>query len=426
MSTRITRIHAREVLDSRGFPTVEAEVHLGDGAMGRALVPSGASTGSHEALELRDGDAARYLGKGTLRAIGNINQAIAEALIGYDSLDQRALDDALLALDGTPNKSHLGANALLAVSLANAHAAAKTLGLPLWRWLGGPQAHRLPVPMMNVINGGAHADSGLAIQEFMLVPVGAPSFAEGLRWGAEIFQHLKKRLKKEGHSIAVGDEGGFAPHLASNAEALTFAAAAISDAGYTPGRDVTLALDVAASEFWDKDAGRYVLHKENLQLEPAGMVDYLADLRARFPITSIEDGCAEDDWSGWKALTERLGATTQLVGDDLFVTNVERLQRGIDEGIANSILVKVNQIGTLTETLDCIALAHRSRYRTVISHRSGETEDTTIADLAVAVNCGPDQDRLALPHGSPGQVQPAPPHRGSAGRHRQVRLIPLR
>ncbi len=234
MSTRITRIHAREVLDSRGFPTVEAEVHLGGGAMGRALVPSGASTGSHEALELRDGDAARYLGKGTLRAIGNINQAIAEALIGYDSLDQRALDDALLALDGTPNKSHLGANALLAVSLANAHAAAKTLGLPLWRWLGGPQAHRLPVPMMNVINGGAHADSGLAIQEFMLVPVGAPSFAEGLRWGAEIFQHLKKRLKKEGHSIAVGDEGGFAPHLASNAEALAFAAAAISDAGYTP------------------------------------------------------------------------------------------------------------------------------------------------------------------------------------------------
>jgi len=387
-STRIARIHAREVLDSRGFPTVEAEVHLEGGASGRALVPSGASTGSHEALELRDGDDARYLGKGTRRAVDNINTAIATALIGYDSLDQRALDAALLSLDGTPNKAHLGANALLAVSLANAHAAAKSLGLPLWRWLGGPQAHRLPLPLMNVINGGAHADNGLAIQEFMLAPVGAPSFAEGLRWGAEIFQHLKKRLKKDGHATSVGDEGGFAPHLKNNAEALAFVEAAIGDAGYTPGKDVTLALDVAASEFWDKDLGRYVLHKENLQLEPAGMVDYLVDLRARFPITSIEDGAAEDDWAGWKLQTERLGATTQLVGDDLFVTNVERLQRGIDEGIANAILVKVNQIGTLTETLDCIALAQRNKYRTIISHRSGETEDTTIADLAVAVGAG--------------------------------------
>jgi len=388
MSTRITRIHAREVLDSRGFPTVEAEVHLEGGAIGRALVPSGASTGSHEVLELRDGDAHRYLGKGTLKAVGNVNWTIASALLGADSLEQRAIDQVMLELDGTPNKAKLGANAILAVSLANARAAAQALGLPLWRWLGGPQAHRLPVPMMNVINGGAHADSGLAIQEFMLVPVGAPSFAEGLRWGAEIFQHLKKRLKKDGHSIAVGDEGGFAPHLASNKAALEYVASAVGDAGYALGKDVTLAVDVAASEFWDKGKGRYVLEKEGLELEPAGMVDYLADLRASFPVNIIEDGCAEDDWSGWKTLTDRLGSTTQLIGDDLFVTNVERLQRGIDEGIANSILVKVNQIGTLTETLDCIALAHRNRYRTVISHRSGETEDTTIADLAVAIGSG--------------------------------------
>ena len=387
-STRIARIHAREVLDSRGFPTVEAEVHTSAGHIGRALVPSGASTGSHEALELRDGDAARFLGKGATRAVGNVNKPIANALIGFDVLDQRALDEALLALDGTPNKAHLGANALLAVSLASAHAAANSLSLPLWRWLGGPSAHRLPVPLMNVINGGAHADSGLAIQEFMIAPVGAPSFAEALRWGAEIFQHLKKRLKKDGHAIAVGDEGGFAPHLASNAEALAFVQAAIGDAGYSAGKDVMLALDVAASEFWDKDKGRYVLEKEHLELDPAGMVDYLADLRARFPIFSIEDGCAEDDWAGWKALTDKVGATTQLVGDDLFVTNVERLQRGIDQGIANAILVKVNQIGTLTETLDCIDRAHRAHYRTIISHRSGETEDTTIADLAVAVGSG--------------------------------------
>ncbi len=388
MTTRIIRIHAREVLDSRGFPTIEAEVALHDGALGRALVPSGASTGTHEALELRDGDPGRFLGKGVKRAIDNVKHPIASGLVGMDALDQRAVDEALLALDGTPNKSHLGANALLAVSLATARAAAQSLGLPLWRWLGGPQAHRLPVPLMNVINGGAHADNGLAIQEFMIAPVGASSFSEGLRWGAEIFQHLKKRLKKEGHATAVGDEGGFAPRLTSNAEALAFVAGAIADAGYTPGQDVTLALDVAASEFWDKEAGRYVLHKEELSLDPAGMVDYLADLRERFPITSIEDGCAEDDWAGWKALTTKLSATTQLVGDDLFVTNVERLQRGIDEGIANAILIKVNQIGTLSETLDCISLAHRARYRTVISHRSGETEDTTIADLAVAVGAG--------------------------------------
>ena len=387
MSTRITRIHAREVLDSRGFPTIEAEVHLGD-VVARALVPSGASTGSHEALELRDGDPKRFLGKGTTHAVNNVVGPIASALVGLDALDQRTVDHTMLALDGTANKSKLGANALLAVSLANARAAAAALRLPLWRWLGGPQAHRLPVPLMNVINGGAHADNGLAIQEFMIAPVGAPTFAEGLRWGAEIFQHLKKRLKREGHSIAVGDEGGFAPRLASNAEALEFVQAAIGDAGYHPGKDVMLALDVAASEFWDKDQGRYILHKEGAALDPAGMVDYLAGLRARFPIFSIEDGCAEDDWAGWKLHTDRMGADTQLVGDDLFVTNVERLQRGIDQGIGNAILIKVNQIGTLTETLDCISLAHRARYRTIISHRSGETEDTTIADLAVAVGAG--------------------------------------
>jgi len=388
MATRITRILAREVLDSRGFPTVEAEVHLQGGAHGRALVPSGASTGSHEALELRDGDPARYLGKGVRQAVGHVNGAIATLLIGFDAVDQRGLDQALLTLDGTPNKTRLGANALLAVSLASARAAAQALGLPLWRWLGGPGAHRLPVPFMNVINGGAHADSGLAIQEFMIAPVGAPSFAEGLRWGVEVFQHLKKRLKREGHAIAVGDEGGFAPRLASNAEALGFVQGAIVDAGYTPGRDIALALDVAASELWDKDSERYVLAKEGLSLDSAGMVDYLADLRQRFPIGMIEDGCAEDDWAGWKALSTRLAATTQLVGDDIFVTNIGRLKRGIAEGIANAILVKVNQIGTLTETLDCIELAHRSSYRTLISHRSGETEDTTIADLAVAVGAG--------------------------------------
>ena len=388
MATRITRILAREVLDSRGFPTVEAEVHLQGGAHGRALVPSGASTGSHEALELRDGDPARYLGKGVRQAVGHVNGAIATLLIGFDAVDQRGLDQALLTLDGTPNKTRLGANALLAVSLASARAAAQALGLPLWRWLGGPGAHRLPVPFMNVINGGAHADSGLAIQEFMIAPVGAPSFAEGLRWGVEVFQHLKKRLKREGHAIAVGDEGGFAPRLASNAEALGFVQGAIVDAGYTPGRDIALALDVAASELWDKDSERYVLAKEGLSLDSAGMVDYLADLRQRFPIGMIEDGCAEDDWAGWKALSTRLAATTQLVGDDIFVTNIGRLKKGIAEGIANAILVKVNQIGTLTETLDCIELAHRSSYRTLISHRSGETEDTTIADLAVAVGAG--------------------------------------
>ncbi len=387
-ATRISRIHAREVLDSRGFPTVEAEVHLHAGHVGRALVPSGASTGSHEALELRDGDMKRYLGKGVLRAVENINTTVSQVLLGLDALDQRGLDNTLLSLDGTPNKEHLGANALLAVSLANARAAAAATALPLWRYLGGPSAHVLPVPLMNVINGGAHADNGLAIQEFMLVPHGAPTFAEALRWGAEVFQHLKKGLKKAQQATSVGDEGGFAPRLGSNAEALERVCTAISDAGYTLGKDIGLALDVAASEFWDKDKSRYVLEKEGLELDSAGMVEYLASLRARFPITSIEDGCAEDDWNGWKMLTEKLGATTQLVGDDLFVTNVDRLRRGLDAHIANAILIKVNQIGTLTETLDCIDLAHRNHYRSIISHRSGETEDTTIADLAVAVGSG--------------------------------------
>jgi enolase len=387
-ATRITRIHAREVLDSRGFPTVEAEIHLSNGARGRALVPSGASTGSHEALELRDGEAQRYLGKGVRRAVENVNNTIATALIGLDALDQRSVDHALLTLDGTPNKGHLGANALLAVSLANARAAADATALPLWRYLGGPSAHVLPVPLMNVINGGAHADNGLAVQEFMLVPHGAPTFGEALRWGAEVFQHLKKRLKKDGQATSVGDEGGFAPRLASNAEALERVTAAITDAGYSPGKDIALALDVAASEFWDKDKGRYVLAREGLELDSTAMVDYLASLRERFPIVSIEDGCAEDDWTGWKLLTDRLSSNTQLVGDDLFVTNVERLRRGLEGGIANAILIKVNQIGTLTETLDCIDLAHRNRYRSIISHRSGETEDTTIADLAVAVGAG--------------------------------------
>ena len=387
-STTIAAIHAREVLDSRGLPTIEAEVHLQGGARARAIVPSGASTGTHEALELRDGDPKRYLGKGVQTAVQHVTGPIAAALTGLDASEQRAVDQALLTLDGTPNKTHLGANALLAVSLASARAAAHAHGIPLWRWLGGVNAHLLPVPLMNVINGGAHADSGLAIQEFMLAPIGAPTFAEALRWGAEVFQHLKKRLKAEGASTAVGDEGGFAPRLASNAVALQRVPSAIEDAGFAPGKDIALALDVAASEFFDASKARYVLPNEGLELDPRGMVDYLADLRARFPIFSIEDGCAEDDWEGWKALTERLGHSTQLVGDDLFVTNVTRLRRGLEGKIANAILVKVNQIGTLTETLDCISLAQRSHYRTVISHRSGETEDTTIADLAVAVNAG--------------------------------------
>jgi enolase len=387
-SFRIAHLQAREVLDSRGFPTVEAEVHLGSGATGRAMVPSGASTGTHEALELRDNDNRRFLGKGVTAAVANIQGAISEAVLGLDVRDQRALDQTLIALDGTPNKERLGANAMLAVSLATARAAANQLGLPLWRWLGGANANRLPLPLMNVINGGAHADNGLAIQEFMIAPIGAPTFAEALRWGAEVFQHLKKGLKKDGLATSVGDEGGFAPRLGSNAEALERVTKAISDAGYTPGKDVALALDVAASEFYDAGTKTYTLEREGKSFDSAGFVAYLAELRERFGIFSIEDGCAEDDWDGWRLMTERLGHNTQLVGDDLFVTNVERLQRGLDGKIANAILIKVNQIGTLTETLDCITLAHKNGYRSIISHRSGETEDTTIADLAVAVGAG--------------------------------------
>ena len=387
-ATSIAHIHAREVLDSRGFPTVEVEVTLEGGALGRAIVPSGASTGSHEAIELRDGDPSRYLGKGVKTAVQNVRGPIREALLGADATDQRAVDTALLALDGTPNKARLGANALLGVSLATARAAAAAANLPVWRSLGGEAANRLPLPLMNVINGGVHADSGLAIQEFMIAPVGAPTFSEGLRWGAEVFHHLKKRLKKAGHATSVGDEGGFAPRLSSNAEALSYIVDAIGDAGLRVGVDVKLALDVAASEFWNNETRRYELTKEGLSLDSAGMVDYLADLAARFGIFSIEDGCAEDDWDGWKALTARLGASVQLVGDDLFVTNVTRLERGIAEKAANAILIKVNQIGTLTETLDAIALAHASGFASVISHRSGETEDTTIADIAVATGAG--------------------------------------
>jgi enolase len=387
-SNRIADVHAREVLDSRGFPTVEVEVRLAGGALGRAIVPSGASTGTHEALELRDGDAGRYLGRGVQKAVAHVRGPVREALVGRDAADQRGLDAALLTLDGTPTKSKLGANAILGASLANARAAAEAHGLPLWRWLGGPTANRLPLPLMNVINGGAHADNGLAIQEFMLAPVGAPTFSEALRWGAEIFHHLKKRLKKAGHTTAVGDEGGFAPRLASNAEALSFIMDAIVDSGREPGRDVALALDVAASEFWDGEARVYHLKTEGARLSSPEMTAYLADLAQKFPIISIEDGCAEDDWDGWQKLTATLGNKVQVVGDDLFVTNIERLRRGIAERCGNAILVKVNQIGSLTETLDCVNLAHRSGFASIISHRSGETEDTTIADIAVATGSG--------------------------------------
>ncbi|MEZ4432646.1 MAG: phosphopyruvate hydratase [bacterium] len=384
--TTIARIHAREILDSRGNPTVEVDVTTDRGLTGRFAVPSGASTGEHEALELRDGDKARYLGKGVRTAVGHINDTIAPALAGHRVDDQRAIDARLIALDGTDNKRKLGANALLGVSIACARAAAASLGVPLYRSLGGSNAHVLPVPLMNILNGGAHADNTVDFQEFMVVPVGAKSFAEGLRMGAEVFHTLKAVLKKRGLNTAVGDEGGFAPNLDSNAAALEVIVEAVEKAGFALGDQIALALDVASSEFY-KD-GRYTLTGEGRSLDSDGMVDFYAELCDRFPIVSIEDGMAEDDWAGWKALTVRLGDRVQLVGDDLFVTNQERLGRGIAEGIGNSILIKVNQIGTLTETLDCIAQAQRAGYTTVISHRSGETEDTTIADLAVAVNAG--------------------------------------
>ena len=384
----IVGVHAREILDSRGNPTVEVEVQVETGDVGRAAVPSGASTGEHEALELRDGDPSRYLGKGVRKAVENVNGAIRQAILGLDAEDQWAVDARMRELDGTPTKSSLGANAILGVSLATARAAAQANGLPLFRWVGGVQARTLPVPMMNILNGGAHADTRVDIQEFMVMPVGAPSFSEGLRWGAEIFHALKTVLKGRKLSTSVGDEGGYAPDLPSNEEALAVIAEACEKAGYALGDQVVLALDVASSEFYDAERGVYALSGEGREFDRQGLVDWYADLCGRYPIASIEDGCAEDDWEGWKLLTERLAAKVQLVGDDLFVTNVERLRRGIDEKVANSLLVKVNQIGTLSETIEAVRLAHRSGYSSVMSHRSGETEDTTIADLAVALDCG--------------------------------------
>ncbi len=383
----ISNIHAREILDSRGNPTVEVEVHLLSGDMGRFCVPSGASTGEHEALELRDG-AERYLGKGVEKAVENVNERIAPALEGFSADDQRGLDRALLELDGTENKAELGANAILGVSMATAKAAASFYEMPLWKYLGGVAAYRLPVPMMNILNGGSHADNNVDIQEFMVMPVGASSFKEGLRMGAEIFHHLKSVLKAKGLNTAVGDEGGFAPNLSSNAEALDVILEAIQAAGYKAGEQIGLALDVASSEFYNRETGNYNLSGEGRTLNPMEMVEFYADLCERYPILSIEDGLDENDWAGWKALTERLGQKIQLVGDDLFVTNQIRLKRGIEEGIANSILIKVNQIGSLSETLMTIEMAHRAGYTCVISHRSGETEDATIADLAVATNAG--------------------------------------
>ena len=384
--TAILDVHARQILDSRGNPTVEVDVLLEDGSSGRAAVPSGASTGAHEAVEKRDGDKSKYLGKGVCQAVDSVIGEISEAITGIDAEDQSEIDALLIDLDGTENKSRLGANAILGVSLAVAKAAADARGLPLYRYVGGVSAHVLPVPMMNILNGGAHADNPIDFQEFMVMPVGAASLSEAVRCGAEIFHTLKKRLHDAGLSTAVGDEGGFAPNLASARDALDFIMRSVEEAGYTPGEDVVLALDCAASEYY-RD-GAYQMVGEGSTFSSAQNVDYLAGLVRDYPILSIEDGMGEDDWEGWKLLTERLGGQVQLVGDDLFVTNPKRLARGIEEGIANSILIKVNQIGTLTETLEAVNMAHRARYTSVMSHRSGETEDTTIADLAVATNCG--------------------------------------
>jgi len=382
----ITDITAREILDSRGNPTVEVDVTLDSGAFGRAAVPSGASTGAHEAVELRDGDKARYGGKGVLKAVEAVNGEIFDALAGLESHEQRAIDLAMIELDGTPNKARLGANAILGVSLAVARASAEEAALPLYRYVGGAFASLLPVPMMNIINGGAHADNPIDIQEFMIMPVGAATGADAIRMGSEIFQALKKKLKDAGHNTNVGDEGGFAPNLASTDEALGFIMKAIEAAGYKPGDDVMLALDAASTEFFKN--GKYELEGEGKSLSPEQMVTYWADLVGRYPIISIEDGMSEDDWEGWKALTDAIGSKVQLVGDDLFVTNPKRLAEGIRKGTANSILVKVNQIGTLSETLEAVDMAHKAGYTAVLSHRSGETEDSTIADLAVATNCG--------------------------------------
>ncbi|NYT39973.1 phosphopyruvate hydratase [Sphingomonas sp. R-74633] len=384
--TAIIDVHARQILDSRGNPTVEVDVMLEDGSFGRAAVPSGASTGAHEAVEMRDGDKSRWLGKGVDKAVEAVNSDIFEEVVGMEAEDQADLDIAMIELDGTENKSRLGANAILGVSLAVAKAAADARGLPLYRYVGGVNAHVLPVPMMNIINGGEHADNPIDFQEFMIVPVGAENIVEAVRCGSEIFHTLKKKLHEKGLATSVGDEGGFAPNIASTTEALDFIMSSIEAAGYKPGDDVMLALDCAATEYYRE--GLYKMVGEGKTLSSAENVEFLAGLAAKYPIFSIEDGMAEDDWEGWKALTEKLGGKVQLVGDDLFVTNPKRLQRGIDGGYANSILVKVNQIGTLTETLEAVGLAHRSSYTAVMSHRSGETEDATIADLAVATNCG--------------------------------------
>ena len=387
--TLIVDIRGREILDSRGNPTVEVDVLLEGGALGRAMVPSGASTGEHEAVELRDGDASRYLGKGVTKAVDSVHDVIAPALLGEDATDQTDLDRRMRELDGTPTKAKLGANAILAVSLAIARAAASQLAVPLYKYIGGPNAKVLPVPMMNIINGGAHSDAPIDFQEFMIMPKGAPTFRESLRYGAEVFHALKKILHDRGLSTAVGDEGGFAPTLKDADDALSVICQAIEKAGYKVGEDIFIALDVASSEFWDKNLSKYVFKKsDKSQRSAAEIVAYYQGLQKKFPIISIEDGCAENDWAGWKILTDAMGANTQLVGDDLFVTNVDFLQKGIDQGVGNSILVKVNQIGSLTETLDAVDLAHRHGYTSVLSHRSGETEDSTIADLAVATNCG--------------------------------------
>lgn len=386
--TTITEVFARQILDSRGNPTVEVDVMLECGAVGRAAVPSGASTGEHEAVELRDGDKARYLGKGVEKAIENVNEKIVDEILGEDATQQVLIDKILVELDGTENKSNLGANAILGVSLAVAKAAAIAFDLPLYQYLGGVNAKVLPVPMMNILNGGAHADNNVDLQEFMIMPAGAPTFAEALRMGTETFHTLKAVLKSKGYNTSVGDEGGFAPDLKSNEEALQVIIEAIEKAGFKPGDDMFIALDPASSEFFDKQAGKYMLKSENKALSPAEMVDYYKGLVAKYPIVSIEDGMAEDDWDGWKIMTQELGAKIQLVGDDLFVTNTKRLKQGIDMGVCNSILIKLNQIGTLTETLDTIEMAKRASYTSVISHRSGETEDTTIADVVVATNAG--------------------------------------
>jgi enolase len=391
--TVITDIFAREIMDSRGNPTIEVEVELEGGALGRAAVPSGASTGAFEAVELRDGDKSRYLGRGVLTAVSNVNEIIAPEIIGMNALDQVGIDEALIELDGTPNKARLGANAILGVSMAVAHAAAEELGLPLYQYIGGVNAKTLPVPMMNILNGGKHADNNVDIQEFMVMPVGAESFKEALRMCAEVFHNLKSVLKSKGYNTAVGDEGGFAPNLKSNEEALQVIVEAINKAGYKPGEDFKIAVDAAATEMYEEakakgDEGKYFFWKSGFTKTKEEMVEYWVDLASRYPIISLEDCMAEEDWEGWKLLTDKLGKKLQLVGDDLFVTNTERLARGIEMGVANSILIKVNQIGTLTETLDAIQMANRAGYTAVVSHRSGETEDVTIADLVVAVNAG--------------------------------------